>query len=218
MKKIAIICMAIVCIATVGCGKRLYPNQSVENRKNVPRDVSYFTRVPSVKQIGDVKYIHDISTNSFTFFRGKEDSILDNMRGWLPTDALDEETMVNKPVAKFITTNIAPYTLFTRKELKRYGREIKQLVIEMNGYKTNVVTIPDFTYLELLSKQEQEYIKNLSLPSSLISTQGTRIVPPVQNQQILPPVNNQNRKVVPNTNRKVLPKTNSKPSTGLPNI
>lgn len=138
--------------------KPTYPEQNDDKRKAVPKKKTFFASIPIIKQIGDMKYIHDTRNDAWVLFKGPEDSVLNKMTNHLSKEVIVTDS-VNKPmrmtpIVVFVQTPIAPLTLFTKKELKRQSKADAQMLIALSEYQTYSVTLSDYTYLELLSDEE----------------------------------------------------------------
>ena len=155
----------IIMIFFSSCSHELYPGQSTEDRKDVPYYYSYFTEMPVVDSVGDVKYILDKSNNAFILFKGSADSVLLEMKNWLRPDTTSEPTVV-----KHTVIDIAPFTLFTKGQLKKMSKVDQQRVIELGKYKTLSIKQPKYIYIDDLTPEEKALVKEMDKPKIKISS------------------------------------------------
>ncbi len=152
MKQILFFSIIVVMLLT-SCSKNLYPDQKESGRKEVPSVTGYFTQVPLVHQVADLKWIHDKGNNAFVLFKGAEDTLLTTMQNWLDKKE-DENGDIATPVAKYVETPIAPFTLFTKKDLKKMSKADREKVIELARYRTFSITLSSYLYKEDMSDNE----------------------------------------------------------------
>lgn len=172
--------LAIALLAS--CSQVSYPNQSEDARKAVPKATSYFTAVPLVHQVGDVKYIHDVSNNAFILFKGSEDTLLQHLIEWVSAN-VGQKNDGDLAVAKYTQTPIAPFTLFTKKQLKAMSKKDRQIVLELAQYKTFSITVEQLLYMDELPIAEQNLARGLIQPekvSSTVNQTRTQIAPPTR--------------------------------------
>lgn len=161
MKKVSFFLFSAI-IVFCSCNRSLYPNQSETKRKEVPHGTAYFLVAPTPKAFGSTKYILDKGTNSFVLFKGKEGLVLDEMQNWLPKNAEQAALENREKIVKCTYTSIAPFTQFTKRDLKRMKKKNAKMVLELGKYKSIIIMDYDLTYVDLLtSKEDQAAIKKL---------------------------------------------------------
>lgn len=103
--------------------------------------------------------IHDDKKNAWALFKGQDDDLLlDSMTRWLDPYVDEGEDSARIPIVLVTGTDVEPLTLLTKKDLQKASRTEKNQLIEMTRYRTYDITIPIFTYADLLTdEQKKEY-------------------------------------------------------------
>jgi len=157
MKKITLILVVLVTCYSVSAQNN-YPDQKESGRKDVPKAITFITKVPLIKQIGNMKYIHDVYNDAFILFKGQDDTILTRLATYLDTVAMDVDAEGNEsrltPLGAFTMTPIAPFTLFSRQELREQSSADKKKLKELAQYKTYSITVPSYSFVEDLNDRE----------------------------------------------------------------
>jgi hypothetical protein len=158
MKRIVSASLVFVVLLFASCATTYAP-QTVPGTKPVPAIYSFYEYMPLIKQIGDVKVIHDINSKSLILFKGEDLKLVDEMQKWIGA------TGPKSPVILIAGTNILPFISFSEEDEKKMSKEDRDRVEKLKEYSIYTVTVFKKTYVEDLTPLDLQTF-NLMLDDS----------------------------------------------------